>query len=467
MSNREKPEVKGELGLKDRPILKLVSYNLIYFGFLAPAAFFSNIAQYFYTVEVGLPIILFTVAYIIFGIWDAINDPFVGFLSDRTYFFTKKVGRRFPWIVIGAFPVAFLVYVVFIPPNTTNAAVLFAFFIIFALIYEFFLTSSMTNWWALYPQMFRTARDRRFSTGMELTMWGISLIFGLVVPPLFVQYGNKASFGTAALVVVLFTLPFIILGIPGVHEDKEMREKVIKVYQDTEKLKYFTFLKKIILKRNFLAMVILWVTIGVYATTLFGSTFFYVRYVLKGDVGLISILILIYVICAVAAGPFWIWLNSKSGEVRNMKIIVTGIFLASMPLIFIRVPIIVMINYAILGFFSGGFQVTDEVLNGSMFDEVVVREGKNVEGGIQGILVFLLRFSGPIGVVIISSLQLLTGFDPLAAVQTPLAEFGIVAAMVLIPGIIAFVGMFAWWKLWNLTEERRKELKLIMAERGL
>ncbi len=34
-------------------------------------------------------------------IWDAVNDPFVGVLTDKT---KSRWGRRLPWIFCGAFP---------------------------------------------------------------------------------------------------------------------------------------------------------------------------------------------------------------------------------------------------------------------------------------------------------------------------------------------------------------------------
>ena len=56
----------------------------------------------FYETEIGLSSSLTGIALIIFAIWDATNDPIVGYFSDRPFRFTKKWGRRFPWI-IGAF----------------------------------------------------------------------------------------------------------------------------------------------------------------------------------------------------------------------------------------------------------------------------------------------------------------------------------------------------------------------------
>ncbi|MGB3641111.1 MAG: MFS transporter, partial [Rivularia sp. (in: cyanobacteria)] len=33
--------------------------------------------------------------------WDSINDPLIGWLSDKT---RSRLGRRYPWMLIGAIP---------------------------------------------------------------------------------------------------------------------------------------------------------------------------------------------------------------------------------------------------------------------------------------------------------------------------------------------------------------------------
>ena len=51
----------------------------------------------FYETEVGLATSLTGTALIIFAIWDGINDPVVGYISDRPNRFTRRWGRRPSW----------------------------------------------------------------------------------------------------------------------------------------------------------------------------------------------------------------------------------------------------------------------------------------------------------------------------------------------------------------------------------
>ncbi len=70
-------------------------------------AFAEGVAfQYLFVNKLGLDEKLNMIVWIIFGIWNAINDPIYGFLADRTH---SKLGRRIPWIRYGA-PIMAVIY---------------------------------------------------------------------------------------------------------------------------------------------------------------------------------------------------------------------------------------------------------------------------------------------------------------------------------------------------------------------
>lgn len=54
---------------------------------------------YFYTKYLGLDEGLASIVWIIFAVWNALNDPLFGYISDRT---RSKLGRRIPYIRYGA-----------------------------------------------------------------------------------------------------------------------------------------------------------------------------------------------------------------------------------------------------------------------------------------------------------------------------------------------------------------------------
>lgn len=66
----------------------------------------------FYATELGLGLPLVGAIFMLSRIWDAVNDPLIGVLSDRT---RSRFGRRKPWIAIGAPIFALAAIAVFAP----------------------------------------------------------------------------------------------------------------------------------------------------------------------------------------------------------------------------------------------------------------------------------------------------------------------------------------------------------------
>jgi GPH family glycoside/pentoside/hexuronide:cation symporter len=60
----------------------------------------------FFTSAVGLPAWMAGSVLMVLKIWDGINDPFIGFLSDHT---NHPLGPRIPWLLFGAIPLGIFV----------------------------------------------------------------------------------------------------------------------------------------------------------------------------------------------------------------------------------------------------------------------------------------------------------------------------------------------------------------------
>lgn len=75
--------------------------------------------QFFYTDYVGLSAGLVAWSLLFARMIDAVTDPVMGWLSDHT---NTRFGRRRPWIVGAAVPLAFAFYFLFTPPNVDDPA---------------------------------------------------------------------------------------------------------------------------------------------------------------------------------------------------------------------------------------------------------------------------------------------------------------------------------------------------------
>ncbi|MBV6625306.1 MAG: MFS transporter [Rivularia sp. (in: Bacteria)] len=158
-------------------------------GDLGPAIT-ANISVFFllvfFTNVAGIPAGLAGSILMVGKIWDAINDPFVGVLTDRTE--SKRWGRRLPWLLYGAIPFGIFFFLQWIVP-TTNVWGLFWYYVIIGVISQVFYTVVNLPYTAMTPELTQDYDERtslnsiRFAFsigGSILSLFLARLIFSLV-----------------------------------------------------------------------------------------------------------------------------------------------------------------------------------------------------------------------------------------------------------------------------------------------
>ncbi|NEP60857.1 MAG: MFS transporter [Symploca sp. SIO2G7] len=84
---------------------------------------------FFLTEVVGLSPKLAGTVLLIGRVWDAVNDPVIGWLSDRT---RSRWGRRYPWLVLGALPLGFFTFMLWLVPPLESQTSLFIYYVLMA-----------------------------------------------------------------------------------------------------------------------------------------------------------------------------------------------------------------------------------------------------------------------------------------------------------------------------------------------
>ena len=70
---------------KIAPGWKMASYGCGYLIITFLLGNYTAYVFYFYEVEMGIPVILVGIAMVIFAIWNMINDPLLGYFTDRPF----------------------------------------------------------------------------------------------------------------------------------------------------------------------------------------------------------------------------------------------------------------------------------------------------------------------------------------------------------------------------------------------
>ncbi|MGK7916418.1 MAG: MFS transporter [Prochloraceae cyanobacterium] len=121
--------------------------------------------------------------------WDALNDPLIGWLSDRT---RSPLGRRYPWMLYGAFPLGLCFFLQWLVLPTTNQWILFVYYSTIAIAFYTAFTAVLLPFNALAAELTSGYDERTslisFKSGFSIAGSIFSLIvaqviFGLVPSP--------------------------------------------------------------------------------------------------------------------------------------------------------------------------------------------------------------------------------------------------------------------------------------------
>ncbi len=111
-------------------------------------------------------------------IWDAINDPLVGWLSDRT---ASRWGRRYPWMLAGAIPLGICFCLLWWVPPFTNQGLLFGYYVAIAILFYTALTAVAVPYTTLSAELTQTYDERTVLASFKAVFSIASSILALVV----------------------------------------------------------------------------------------------------------------------------------------------------------------------------------------------------------------------------------------------------------------------------------------------
>jgi GPH family glycoside/pentoside/hexuronide:cation symporter len=143
-----------------------------------PSSLSAFFVLYFFTAVAGLTPAL-AGGVLLFGrLWDAVNDPMVGWLSDRT---RSPLGRRFPWMLVGVVPLAICFVLLWTVPAVDTQWGLFTYYAVLSLFAFAALTAVQLPYTALAAELSDDYDERTALVGMKSAFSIGGSILGLVM----------------------------------------------------------------------------------------------------------------------------------------------------------------------------------------------------------------------------------------------------------------------------------------------
>ena len=151
-------------------------------GDLSPAiaTIIPSFFQFFFLTQVaGLNPLMAGSVRAILTVWDAVNDPVIGWLSDRT---RSKLGRRRPWILYGAVPFGIIYFLQWLVPPFDDTGK-FIYYLIVGLLFNIAFTAVNVPYTALTAELTQDYDERTSLNAFRFAFSiGGSIVAGVLHP---------------------------------------------------------------------------------------------------------------------------------------------------------------------------------------------------------------------------------------------------------------------------------------------
>ena len=434
---------------------KAAFYSFAGFTDITLFQFFTFLIFTFYFAIVGLNINLITIAFIIWSFWNAINDPFLGSLSDKT---SSKWGRRKPFIIAGIFPLLIINILLWTPPLAGSQFVIFIYFLIIIIVWEFFYTMWSVAQTALFPELFQDHEQRIKANTIIQFFQIMSLMIAFILPSFFIpQYDNPKYYVNYVYAAIAIS---IICGISSIIFIKYGAKERIEFSRDPEQAPSFLNSLKYSFKNKafrpyIVANFSLWYAFGMLPTIspLYGSFVLGIK-----DSLILSLLLALVFISAAIFVFLWKPIVKKLGPKKAYICVLIVFIITLAPFMFISDMISAFIAYFCLGIAIAGALIIRDVSISPIMDEDELNTGVRREGGFYGVNGFCVKLTN---VAIFISIALVFNsvgwaiFDPTGTSEETI--FGLRCLMFIFPTIFLVIGLIAITK-FPITKERYEEI---------
>ena len=417
----------------------------------------------FYETEVFLPIIFITIAITIYGLWNMINDPIAGHISDKSFEFMRKRGKRFTWFLIASIPCSLMFMLIFLPPMT-NEISLFFWLIVTLCVFDTLFSFMMINWQKIFPDKFRSQKERTKVGGIQIFFSLIGLLLGMILPILFITSGdpgtNVGSYFFVGFLVSVICIIAVIFMMFGMREDKEMIDRTFRISENQgEKESFIPKLKFALKQKNFVAYLMAYLAQTTVMVLMLASVPYWSQYVVKVSEFDILIALFAFLLSSVCSAPFWIKIARKYGNRIGYMCGTGGTTIFLVITMFIWSFPLVIIGFILIGISMGATWSLIYVMFSDVIDEIVLKTGKREEGVYYGFRTFFGRLSIVIQALTFGIIHPLTNFNPRVSQQPIEAQWGIIFGMFAIPALLYFIGFLFMWKICDLKPEKVQDIK--------
>lgn len=420
-----------------------VTWGIAALGTSLISGVFGALLPIFYQDYLGLSARWIALASGIYAVWNALNDPLFGYISDST---RTKHGRRIPYMRYTAPFLAATFILVWLAPQHAGDSSLFLWMLVSMVLYDSCYTMIGLVYSALLPEVTESETGRNHLQISSSLFGLLGTLLGFLIPDFFRPKGGiTPSFFPLQIAMVVVAVTGMVLIIATTFKVKERLEftQVDKPLNLWDQIKY-TFTSKsflILAAQNFMSILV--------SSLVTGSLFYVADYVLKMN----TIVLLAFIFIPLIGGvPITNVIRKKLGLVQAQQflLLIAGIGLVSI----VFVPnALIPVCLALAGFGLSGPQTLTNVLFAEVADEDELRTGVRREGSFFGVNALITKPAQSLAIAlppfILEAAHFVTREANNGVVfldQPASALFGIKVFVGLIPGIAMLLGaLILFW----------------------
>jgi GPH family glycoside/pentoside/hexuronide:cation symporter len=428
-----------------------ILYSLSSLGVATPAEAINGIIAFYIVDVMNLPATWFATFWFFYTIYNAFNNPVLGYFSDRT---RSRWGRRIPYILFVGLPYAVTFALLFTAPfdGRNNPVGLLLYFGTAIVVWEGLYTAIATGYYGLLPEMFADYRERTDVAAKMNIFQTIALVLGAALPPLL---ASMLGWTAMATILAVISVIAIYVGLPAMFERKDL--------QTDTSYPFGASLKSTFLNRSYLTAAGAQ-TMRFFATGLMQmGILFYLKYSLKVDSGLATVILgIAFLVAMLTLYPWRNWVANKLDTRRTLMLANGIMILGLIPMGFSPNILFTYATAIIVGIGLGGLVLMGDVIMTEVVDEDEVKTGHQRAGMYFGMIGFLVTLSGLLVSTVFGLVMPAFGYDTLLEVQPASVDLGF-RLFLTVPTSIGFLlAIFLLW-LYPLHGQRLKDVKAKLA----